>query len=53
MEHSTLHLITEDGVLEILVTTFRPEELGFEDEPLEEEPEGLDLFHPDYLVYEN
>ena len=62
MEHSKLHLITEDGVTEILVDMFTDDEwkalLDDDYEPEDPkpeglEPEGLELYHPDYLVDEN
>jgi hypothetical protein len=49
------HLITDDGVYEIRIGTYSREELGLpEDDELDDpEPDGLDMFWPDYEVYEN
>jgi hypothetical protein len=51
-----LHVITDDGVTEIRIGLFTKEELGLSEEDEEwgdPEPEGLDVFWPEYEVYEN
>ena len=52
-----LHLIDDDRVTELPVISLSQEEaaeLGWADEEYDDpEPKNLELYHPDYLVYEN
>lgn len=52
-----LHLLDDDGVTELPVISVGQEEaekLGWTDEDYDDpEPGGLDMFRPDYLVYES
>jgi hypothetical protein len=52
MDIRRTHLIDEDGVTELTIVLFSDEELGLPDED-DPEPEGLDVFRPDYEVYQN